>query len=523
MGAFRTGIIAPKRKQTVTSMGSASRYWRFVRIDAAGGRKVKTLTPAKTFFLQQFASPTYQLKLAEDDIQRQLLAWSNGSTWENEPPPTVEQQTFATTCLRCFISNIVEQVCVQLETQFGIKHGFSRYDLFPFVLNDVDPDLAPNLRRESSINISPTNVSKDPDLSPKGKAFRPLALEIIETFQPDRGSLSTWTVRLVRRQRTLNSYLLECGVYLISDWAILNDTSLPQVQRVLSEFHNLTEIEVTSARLLLEAYHAVYRFDRLEQRRLGHNSRCLQPTQSQLDRIRVRMAAICPPEQSERVAAIPTNRLLGQLQTLAEQLRQYRIYARGGPAPADSLDRTFESRGSIPIASPQQQEEENVEQSEFLAFYRQQFLQCLDMAIAATIDRWVDKLARKKSPKHESFLKALVLFHGQGISMGDIAPQIGLKAQYQVSRLLKLKELRADIRQHLAVSLRDRIQAKLSTHHHLNQLQELDTNIDAALAEQIDSLFQEAAAEASIAQHRPARSLYARRLCHYLDSRSTNS
>jgi hypothetical protein len=56
-------------------------------------------------------------------------------------------------------------------------------------------------------------------------------------------------------------------VYFISDWAILNDTKSKQLQRILAEFHHLSEFEIRYSCILLESYHAVYRRDRLEQRR----------------------------------------------------------------------------------------------------------------------------------------------------------------------------------------------------------------------------------------------------------------
>jgi hypothetical protein len=56
-------------------------------------------------------------------------------------------------------------------------------------------------------------------------------------------------------------------VYFISDWAILNDTKSKQLQRILAEFHHLSESEIRDSCILLESYHAVYRRDRLEQRR----------------------------------------------------------------------------------------------------------------------------------------------------------------------------------------------------------------------------------------------------------------
>ena len=94
------------------------------------------------------------------------------------------------------------------------------------------------------------------------------------------------------------------------------------------------------------------------------------------------------------------------------------------------------------------------EPTEFLKFYRQQFLKCLDGAIEQVISERVTLLQRRDAQKAQSFLTALQLFH-QGRSMTEIAKLLNLQAQFHVSRLLKLKDFRADVRQQLLVPLRD--------------------------------------------------------------------
>jgi myo-inositol catabolism protein IolC len=103
--------------------------------------------------------------------------------------------------------------------------------------------------------------------------------------------------------------------------------------------------------------------------------------------------------------------------------------------------------------------------------------------------------------------------------MGEIAPVVGLQAQYQVSRLLKLKEFRADIRQQMLKDLRDRTLAKATIYTHPDQLQTLEQQVEAALDEQIAAAMQEAETEASIAKNRSSRSLFAQRLCRHLEAR----
>lgn len=101
--------------------------------------------------------------------------------------------------------------------------------------------------------------------------------------------------------------------------------------------------------------------------------------------------------------------------------------------------------------------------------------------------------------------------------MSDIAPHVGLKAQYQVTRLLQLKDLRADIRHQILLDLRERVWQAAQPFADPNRLYILNKQLDSLLTEQVDGVMQAAAAEASVPRNRPVSSLYAQRLCDYLD------
>ncbi len=118
-----------------------------------------------------------------------------------------------------------------------------------------------------------------------------------------------------------NAFLLEHEVYLVSDWAILNDTSSKQLQRILSQFHHLTSWEIQQAMQLLESYHAVYRAQRLRARQAGVKG-CQPPTTEQLRQMQERLST-----QTNRMCP---ETLLAQLEEMASRLRQYRLHVRGG-------------------------------------------------------------------------------------------------------------------------------------------------------------------------------------------------
>ncbi len=106
--------------------------------------------------------------------------------------------------------------------------------------------------------------------------------------------------------------------------------------------------------------------------------------------------------------------------------------------------------------------------------------------------------------------------------MTEIAKALNLQAQFHVSRLLKLKDFRADVRQQLLVRLRDRVINRAKAYTDAKRLQTLNQQIEEALDEQITAVIQEAATEAStatITKNQLTTSLFAQRLCRHLDTR----
>jgi predicted RNase H-like nuclease len=467
-------------------MGSASnywRYWRLVRLDGMGQRRVEEVASARAFFQDRFAAVQ---SISDALIQRelQLLRESTNSADRQQ----------AEWCLRCFISQQIEQVCVQLELKFGSQHGFSRHDLFPFVLDDSG-GAAERFPKEQVAT-----------------QYRSLSSEILQTFDANRAGLSTWVTRQVRHHRELRRFLQEHGVYLATDWGILNDSSPELLRTVLTEFYVLTVAEVTPAYHLLQAFHQVYRHDRLQQRQLGRlqgRAVCTAPSLEQLTRI------ACYLQEQGMSSSLSHENILAQLQTIASQLRQYRLHRFGKPLPTQSLNQL--ETETIPAEIPDADSELDQEEENFLTFYREQMLTCLDQSLAkVTHDRFI-YLQRKKAAAAEQFLTALELFHCQGQSMNEIAPQVKLQKQFQVTRLLKLKEFRANVRSRLLQLLLSSVRDQAKTYTDPTRLQKLNQQIETILEEHITVLIQQAESEAAVAKRFPLDSLFARRLCHHLD------
>jgi hypothetical protein len=484
-------------------MGSPSNYWQLSLPALDGKRQRRLIESAQQYFCRQFSDRIDAVEIVDAPTQRQILA--DVSPHEFQVPPALS--------LRCCISDYIYQACLAIVRKFGLGRQSSAQlsivDLLPIVLNDDGLDPQESLRRRQRSSPEPLAI---PPL--------PLALTILKSWNPDKGSLSTWSNHHVLQHADMTQILAEHGILLISDWAILNDTSAGQLQKILAGMmYQLTPTEVTQSCHLLQSYHAVYREDRLQQRLAGASkTRCQEPTIAQLERMAIEL-------KSTVGQLFEPAEILKQIKTIATQVRQYRIARKGGPVNLVALD-----DAAVQVASDRgvtDQDEQQV--SDFLALYREDFLQCLDQAIATTIKDEFQRLKRRQGGRYREFIRGLELLHCQGLSMSEIAPKIGLEKQYQVSRLLKLDDLRTNIRQRSLRSLRDRVREKVIPFASPTQLISLDQKLDAILDEQLEAVMQAASAESmapkgqdhSQAPNRqPLKSLLAQRICHYLKAHS---
>ena len=465
---------------------NTSKYWTLVTIDGTGERKLKEIGVAKTLITDIFANLKDTSEISHTSIQKQLF---------NLLKNNISQQSlFAQRSLLCFISWNIEQVCLQLVRRFGSFHGFTQRDLLPYVLDD------------------------DGSLEPSNE-YQCVARQILQTFDPEKSSLSNWTSKKVKQHDPLNKFLLESGVYLISDWAILNDTKIQQLPKILGEFHSLTSSEIERSQNILEAYHSIYRLERLQQREQGKKGRCKTPTTEQLAKMKVLL-------EKREIFNFSHEKLLRELQKLASELREYRIYVRGGAFTKDSLDRQLHENYSLLENIPAENSEsiaiEVGDTQEFLSAYRLQMSSCLDCALNSVVQSRVEKLKKKNIDKANNFLKALHLFHCQRLSMGEIAKNLGLRAQDTVTRLLKLKEFRADVRREILLKLRESVLEIAQNYSTPENLQTLDSQINEAIEEEINKVISQAESEAATIKSKVSISCFSEMLCKQLEQRQKN-
>ncbi|NET47395.1 MAG: hypothetical protein F6K09_01460 [Merismopedia sp. SIO2A8] len=508
-------------------MDGATQYWIF--LTATG----ETVLPREQAIAQRYFRATLPSILPDfstvtpfphRDIQRQLFQSHQDEVLSFTPasiPSTAASAlslsdpiTPAETCLRCCISHHIDYACQQLADQFGPTHGFNRMTLVSSVLNDE------YLLSQASPSIHPTASLVDQDRTatvtatlskPATQTYRSLATDIFESFDPNRSSLKSWTFRLVRQDGTVNSILLSHGVYLVSDWAILNDTKEAQLERILTEFCTLSVFEIRQSSLLLESYHRIYRGDRLRYHQTG---RCLAPTPEQLIRIAHYLQSLQLDEDIHNSTLLTAHQVLSQLQTLAQHLRDYRIHSRCGTLPTASVDISDDH-----VSVTQANDDDDNMAEDFMVEYRQAFDASLDAAIQTVIEQRVAKLGKRKGERDKLYLKGLQLFHGEGLTMTEIAPHLDYERQDKVTYLLQLKELRADIRHEMLTQLRDRVRDIAQQFTNVDRLQTIDQQLDGVLEEQIVDLMTDAERETAGARSGPLHSRFSQHLCHYLNNR----
>ncbi|MGF1491176.1 MAG: hypothetical protein ACFBSC_01715 [Microcoleaceae cyanobacterium] len=470
-------------------MGTAFRYWKLLRLRSSGQSQEVEILQAKELFTVIFPDIAANDEVSDTRIQQDLLNWRQNPSLLNQYDHDI---TSVELCLLCFISWEIEQVCSFLELKYGVEHNFTRQDLYPLVLDEQG-----NL---------PTN---------QDSSYRSLSREILDSFDPAQSSLATWTNRKVKSYPELTSFLLERGIYLVSNWAILNDTRPQQLERILSRSYYLAPDEVTFKVCLLSSYHEVYRTQRIQQRKAGSKRPCQPPTAEQYQQIAQKVS-------SQLNYSISPRETVNQLRELAEQLRDYRVYVRSGQLRTQSLGDTSQQHSDECAVDPIDQLDEGPDtRTDFLEVYRRLFLDTLNDSIQAVIDARMAKLGKRSRDKSRQFLKALGLFHCEGRSMGEIAKKLGLKAQCNVSRLLNLKAFRADIRQKLLTELRERIAECASNYVDLQELEEFDQKIEAALDEQISQVIDKAESESHVSSNRPTDSLFSQQLCQQIDSNNS--
>lgn len=351
------------------------------------------------------------------------------------------QDPIALLCLRCFISH---QIVIHIRSwvsRNGRQYQLTEEDLLPILLDD--------------------------DGRLEFDSYPIFSLSILKKFNPRKGNLTSLTIVMIKHSSKFKLKLLEHGCYRRTDWSLLNETKPKPLPNILT---HLDSTEILQYQQLLTAYRTIYRDDRLK---LKQKNTCPEPTAEQLTRIATELEQLSQIQWTSET-------IFKQLQSLAKHIRQFALNRKSGMQSEKSLD---DPNFQLPIEADSPDDESDHPQTEFLTQYRAQFSSALTTAIATTID---DR-TRTKPQKATQLLTALKAYACDKLSMGDIAPIIGVRGQDAVSRLLQLTALRSDIRRHLLLSLKSVVFQLVTP----EDLVSSDHALETALDEQIEPLLLE--------------------------------
>ncbi|MEM9507827.1 MAG: hypothetical protein AAGA16_09090 [Cyanobacteria bacterium P01_E01_bin.35] len=473
---------------------NASRYWKICQISLAQervGYEYCLVPTAREFFSQTVSD---SLNLQSENTQDTLYSYFHAQNSAID----ANQRAAAGLCLRCYISYPILKACKTIDSLFAGNKSFTYRDLLPFVLND-DAKTQIVLDRDGK-----TQLILESDGQTKTTPYQFFSVKVLQTYKHDdqsRMSLDNWTYLQTKQNRELRNFLSEFGFKPLSDWALLNQTRVKQLERLPERDHHLVEV-----------FHEVYRRDRRKQQHKGVK-RCPEPNEAQL---REMIACL----QEKGIVIDTTVEVMKALKQVTTQLRQYDIWSYREPLEIQELDTgSYVLRSDLPYDSTN---EIDVEQQELLQFLHQEFQLALVSAIEQEIPATIAKLQKSKkyAPLASLFIPGLQLYYGQGNSLREIFPQLGMTSWDQARRVLNpgglLSRVRTSCVQQLLDSILKKAEAKGLTKipPEPDYLKTLAEQIEAFADEEV---FQEAAAEIKTGKNRSLKSLYAQQLRHYCE------
>jgi hypothetical protein len=192
-------------------------------------------------------------------------------------------------CLRCRVSKPVERKVCGLHRQFGEAYDLDLISLASFVLDDDGRALS-----YQALQAQPT------------AAISPFTAQVVCSYDArSTAGLPHWAAFKVQAHNPLKAYLREHGLVMISEWALLANTSSQRVRECWERFGG-GSLTTAQAIALHGAYGQLYSAAKAEHRRRTGRSSGWQPDESFL-------GALCP-EQSPAATR-------GQLTAIAQAVR----------------------------------------------------------------------------------------------------------------------------------------------------------------------------------------------------------
>jgi hypothetical protein len=181
----------------------------------------------------------------------------------NEPTPQGDRLLFdhsqdlddkgALLCLRCRISHPIRDKIQAIFNRHQDEHGLDLIEMASFVLDDDGALEFPARKGErKGVPFCWSVLSTLPE-----KPLYPFSAEVLRSYNPALCGLPHWARLKVQCNGELKTYLLQRGLMLISDWALLaHKTSPTRLRKAWSEYG--TGMGLEQAMALHQAYQGHY-------------------------------------------------------------------------------------------------------------------------------------------------------------------------------------------------------------------------------------------------------------------------
>jgi hypothetical protein len=311
-------------------------------------------------------------------------------------------------CLRCRVSHCIEQKLLALVHQFGRYHGLDLIELATAVLDDQG---------------GPIPWAPDPHAPISGQPARhqPFGAEVVRSYLPGASGLGHWARVRVQSHPELRRILREHGLLLISDWALLADSSPTRVRRAWAS-HGAGALTVDAAAALHAAYLPRYREAKERHRLLHGRGHGWSPDSAFLTRL-----------EADQPARVTCERL----QAMAAAIRREILGAMRDPQDVDELQ-LIDDRSVEPDTSS------CLDSGELLPLLRATLLKAME--------RHMPPLLSGEGPEAD-LLRCLWRCYAEGLPQRAIAERCGT-SQAMVTRRLQLQRLATTIATTSAMELK---------------------------------------------------------------------
>lgn len=348
-----------------------------------GSGTVERLIPqAQAFLFSRMSEMSeWQYKtLSDEDIQCLLFQW-----WMNSNHP--ELSGMAELCLRSYVSHSIREACLYLASSWLSGSSLRYQDLLPFVLDDD--------------GRTPLNN------------YLPFSMHVLRSYKIQWGyGLREWTKKLVKQHQDLGRLLRQYDIYICSDWAVLNRATIKQAAS-------------SKDKMILAAYHRIYRRDRLLRYQQGSRSRCLAPSSQQIIEI--------SHDLLNRGLQISGEELMEELRLLASYLRQQAF----GHSRTYSLDDSMvmgELEDFAQHSDSNTLEDQDLERLQ--QFLDEHLLNCLDSGITRALQELIDVVKKgRRSHMADKIIPIIDRVYNQRQSLNQISGEMQVNQSF-LSRVI---------------------------------------------------------------------------------------